>query len=140
MLRSVYSTDHDELRKTIRSFLEREVVPDFDDWYAAGAVPREMYLKLGELGIFGIEVPEQYGGAGIASYKYTAVINEETALAGVNFGRSQPSHRCRRLAPSRLTEVIREGMQAGILRTDLDPDDLTTALWAMLNGLRTRQP
>lgn len=36
---------------------------------------------------------------------------------------------------ARLTDVIREGMQAGIVRADLDPDDLTTALWATLNGL-----
>ncbi|OBF83702.1 TetR family transcriptional regulator [Mycobacterium sp. 852002-51163_SCH5372311] len=36
---------------------------------------------------------------------------------------------------ARLTEVIREGMQAGIIRADLDPDDVTTALWATLNGL-----
>lgn len=88
MLRTVYNTDHDEFRKTIRAFLEREVVPEFDEWYAAGAVPREMYLKLGELGVFGIEVPEEYGGAGIESYKYNAVLNEEIALAGVNFGGS----------------------------------------------------
>ena len=47
-----------------------------------------MYLKLGELGVFGIEVPEEYGGAGIESFKYSAVLSEETALAGVNFGGS----------------------------------------------------
>lgn len=88
MRRSVYTSDHEAFRKTIRSFIEREVVPEFDDWYQAGHVPREMYLKLGELGVFGIEVPEEYGGAGIDSYKYNSVLNEETALAGVNFGGS----------------------------------------------------
>lgn len=36
---------------------------------------------------------------------------------------------------ARLTEVIREGKQAGLIRADLDPDDVTTALWAALNGL-----
>jgi acyl-CoA dehydrogenase len=88
MLRSVYTPDHDEFRKTMRSFIEREVVPEFDDWYQAGVVPREIYVKLGELGVFGIEVPEEYGGAGIESYKYTAILTEEAALAGVNFGGS----------------------------------------------------
>jgi acyl-CoA dehydrogenase len=88
MRRSVYTSDHEAFRKTIRSFIEREVVPEFDEWYQAGNVPREMYLKLGELGVFGIEVPEEYGGAGIDSYKYNSVLNEETALAGVNFGGS----------------------------------------------------
>jgi len=88
MRRNVYTSDHEAFRKTVRSFIEREVVPEFDDWYQAGNVPREMYLKLGELGVFGIEVPEEYGGAGIDSYKYNSVLNEETALAGVNFGGS----------------------------------------------------
>jgi long-chain-acyl-CoA dehydrogenase len=88
MRRSVYTSDHEAFRKTIRWFIEREVVPEFDEWYQAGNVPREMYLKLGELGVFGIEVPEEYGGAGIDSYKYNSVLNEETALAGVNFGGS----------------------------------------------------
>ncbi len=82
MLRSVYTPDHETFRKTVRSFIKRQVVPEFGDWYQAGYVPREMYLKLGELGAFGIEVPEEYGGAGIESYKYTAVLSEETALAG----------------------------------------------------------
>jgi acyl-CoA dehydrogenase len=88
MRRNVYTPDHEAFRKTVRSFIEREVVPEFDEWYQAGNVPREMYLKLGELGVFGIEVPEEYGGAGIDSYKYNSVLNEETALAGVNFGGS----------------------------------------------------
>ena len=88
MHRSVYTSDHEEFRKTVRSFIEREVVPEFDHWYQDGYVPREMYLKLGELGVFGIEVPEEYGGAGIESFKYSAVLSEETALAGVNFGGS----------------------------------------------------
>jgi acyl-CoA dehydrogenase len=91
MLRSVYTPDHEAFRKTVRSFIEREVVPEFDDWYQAVHVPREMYLKPGELGLFGIEVPEEYGGAGIESYKYTAVLSDETALAGVNFSGS-PVH------------------------------------------------
>jgi acyl-CoA dehydrogenase len=88
MLRRVYTADHEAFRKTVQSFIDREVVSEFDDWYQAGQVPREMYLKLGELGVFGIEVPEEYGGAGIESFKYSAVLTEETALAGVNFGGS----------------------------------------------------
>ena len=65
-----------------------EVVPVYDEWYAAGAVPRDFYYKLGELGIFGIEVAEEYGGAGIESYKFQAVLSEETNRAAVAFGAS----------------------------------------------------
>jgi alkylation response protein AidB-like acyl-CoA dehydrogenase len=88
MLRTVYDDDHEAFRKTIRDFIESEVVPVYDDWYASGIVPREFYHKLGELGVFGIEVAEEYGGAGIESYKFQAVLSEETNRAAVSFGAS----------------------------------------------------
>ena len=39
--------------------------PYYQEWYDAGIVPRDFYYKLAELGLFGIEVPEEYGGAGL---------------------------------------------------------------------------
>ena len=88
MRRTVFNEDHESFRRTIRQFLENEVVPQFDEWYAAGQAPRDFYLKLGELGVFGIEVPEEYGGAGIESFKYSAVETEEVHRAGVALGGS----------------------------------------------------
>ncbi|MET9292939.1 acyl-CoA dehydrogenase family protein [Streptomyces sp. NPDC003077] len=88
MRRTVYNEDHEAFRATIRDFIAAEVVPVYDEWMAAGQVPREFYKKLGELGIFGIEVPEEYGGAGETSFKFSAVISEECARAGVSFGGS----------------------------------------------------
>jgi acyl-CoA dehydrogenase len=88
MRRTVFTEDHEAFRATLREFINAEVVPRYPDWYAAGIVPREFYLKLGELGLFGIEVPEEYGGAGITSFKYSAVVSEELARACVSFGGS----------------------------------------------------
>ncbi|MBO0839377.1 MAG: acyl-CoA dehydrogenase family protein [Sciscionella sp.] len=88
MRRTVFDDDHEAFRRTLRSFIESEVVGVYDRWYTTGIVPREFYYKLGELGVFGIEVPEEYGGAGIESFKYQAIISEETARAGVSFGGS----------------------------------------------------
>jgi len=88
MRRTVFNEDHEAFREIIRAFLEKEVVPAFDDWYAAGEAPRELYRRLGELGIFGIEVPEEHGGAGIESFAYQAVLTEEVARAGVALGGS----------------------------------------------------
>ncbi|UGT40969.1 acyl-CoA dehydrogenase family protein [Nocardia yamanashiensis] len=88
MQRTVFDADHDAFRKTVRAFIEAEVVPVYDEWYAAGIVPREFYYKLAELGVFGIEVPEEFGGAGIESFKFQAILMEETARAGVSFGGS----------------------------------------------------
>jgi alkylation response protein AidB-like acyl-CoA dehydrogenase len=86
--RTVFNEDHEAFRETIRDFIAAEVVPHYEQWEKQGHVPREFYLKLGELGVFGIEVPEEYGGAGETSFKYSAVIYEETARAGVSFGGS----------------------------------------------------
>jgi acyl-CoA dehydrogenase len=88
MRRAVFDTDHESFRKTLRAFIQAEVVPQYQEWYEAGIVPKDFYRKLAELGIFGIEVPEEYGGAGIASFKYMAIQYEETARAGISFGGS----------------------------------------------------
>jgi long-chain-acyl-CoA dehydrogenase len=78
MCRSVLNADHEAFRKTVRSFIEAEVLPVYGQWYAAGIVPREFAYKLAKFGLFGIEVGEQYGGAGIASFKFAAIVSEET--------------------------------------------------------------
>ncbi|WPB93086.1 acyl-CoA dehydrogenase family protein [Streptomyces malaysiensis] len=88
MRRTVFNEDHEAFRETIRDFIAAEVVPYYDQWREAGQAPRAFYKKLGELGVFGIEVPEEYGGAGETSFKFNAVITEETARAGVSFGGS----------------------------------------------------
>ena len=72
MRRTVYTEDHEDFRAMIRDFIEAEVVPVYDEWFDAGIAPRDFYYKLGELGLFGIEVPDEYGGAGIDSYKFQA--------------------------------------------------------------------
>jgi len=86
VLRSIYNEDHEAFRAIIRDFIEAEVAPFYQEWEKAGHPPREFYNKLGDLGVFGINVPEEYGGAGETSYKYESVIMEETARVGVTFG------------------------------------------------------
>ncbi|WP_433471931.1 acyl-CoA dehydrogenase family protein [Spirillospora sp. CA-142024] len=86
MRRTVFNEDHEAFRDTIRAFIEAEVAPVYEAWEDAGHPPRDFYNKLGEIGVFGIQVPEEYGGAGETSFKYQAVISEECARAGVGFG------------------------------------------------------
>src|SRR6202023_4150735 len=88
MRRTVFNEDHEAFRETLRDFIQTEVVPVYPRCYEAGVVPREFYYKLAGLGLFGIEVPEEYGGAGIKSFKYNAIESEELSLAGVRFGGS----------------------------------------------------
>jgi alkylation response protein AidB-like acyl-CoA dehydrogenase len=70
----------------MREFIERHVVPDYAAWESAGHPPRDFYRRLGELGVFGIAVPEEHGGGGAVGYKYQTVVIEECARAGVSFG------------------------------------------------------
>ncbi|MEZ0069069.1 acyl-CoA dehydrogenase [Streptacidiphilus sp. MAP12-20] len=86
MRRTVFTEDHEAFRETIRDFIANEVVPVYPEWEQAGRAPKDFYLKLGELGVFGIEVPEEFGGAGMTGFKYQAVVTEECARAGVSFG------------------------------------------------------
>jgi acyl-CoA dehydrogenase len=86
MRSAVFTADHEDFRKVIREFIEREVVPVYSEWESVGHPPRDFYRRIGELGVLGIQVPEHYGGGGESSFKFNAIVGEETAAAGVSFG------------------------------------------------------
>ena len=86
MRRTIYDDSHEDFRAMVRDFIEKEVVPVHHEWEEAGHPPRDFYRRLGELGILGVQVPDEYGGGGEHSLKYNAVVIEETARAGVTFG------------------------------------------------------
>jgi acyl-CoA dehydrogenase len=67
-------------RSQFHRFLADYVVPFHADWEKAGVVPREVWLKAGELGFLCPTMPEEYGGAG-GDFGYSAVIVEEIARA-----------------------------------------------------------
>ena len=61
-----FTPEHEALRKTVRDFVEKEINPHCDEWEAAGEFPiHELFKKLGNLGILGIQKPEEYGGMGL---------------------------------------------------------------------------
>jgi alkylation response protein AidB-like acyl-CoA dehydrogenase len=71
-----FSPEHDELRATIRAFVERELQPHADEWEAAGDFPDELFRRMGELGFLGLSYPEEYGGGG-GDYLCQIVLAEE---------------------------------------------------------------
>lgn len=79
--RTLFSPDHDTFRGTVRRFIEEHVTPFHADWEKAGQVPRELWLKAGELGLLCVNAPEEYGGMG-ADFLYSAILVEEMARAG----------------------------------------------------------
>lgn len=64
-MRSVHSTpEHEAFRAAARRFLEQEVAPHADAWEAARRIPRDVFTRMGELGLLGICVPQDVGGSG----------------------------------------------------------------------------
>ncbi|MBX3161220.1 MAG: acyl-CoA dehydrogenase family protein [Deltaproteobacteria bacterium] len=72
-----FTDEHDQLRRTVREFVEKEINPHVDAWEAAGAFPaHELFKKAGRLNLLGVNKPEAYGGLGL-DYSYQAVVTEE---------------------------------------------------------------
>ncbi|MFJ2887147.1 acyl-CoA dehydrogenase family protein [Streptomyces sp. NPDC087305] len=86
MRRDVFTDDHEAFRGLARDFIAKEVVPHYAEWEEAGRLPRALFEQLGSLGLLGMAVPEEYGGAGLADYRYNVVLQEESARALVTLG------------------------------------------------------
>jgi alkylation response protein AidB-like acyl-CoA dehydrogenase len=86
MRRTLYTAEHEEFRHTARDFLAKEVVPHFPAWERTGLIPRDFYYRLGELGVLGLQIPQEFGGGGAQSFLYSAIWIEETARACVHLG------------------------------------------------------
>ncbi|WP_417461536.1 acyl-CoA dehydrogenase family protein [Kordiimonas sp.] len=80
----IFTTEHNELRRTVARFVDEEINPHVDAWEEAGIFPaHELFKKMGDLGLLGISKPEEYGGLGL-DYSYEMVLAEE--LGGINCG------------------------------------------------------
>jgi len=80
--RTLFEPEHDAYRASVRTFIDRQVVPHYDQWEKDGVVPRSLFTGLGDLGAFA-SVPEEFGGSGVRDFRYNAVVAEESAYAGV---------------------------------------------------------
>ena len=76
-----FTEEHEALRESLRSFVEREIRPFAPEWEEAREFPLELYKRMGELGFLGLGYPEEYGGQG-GNTMHEAVFAEEMARAG----------------------------------------------------------
>jgi alkylation response protein AidB-like acyl-CoA dehydrogenase len=84
MQRTLFDSDHELFRDSVRAFIAKEYAPHAEEWEHAGIVDREVFAKAGAQGFLGMAVPEEYGGGGVADFRYNVVIAEEIQRAGVN--------------------------------------------------------
>ena len=90
-MREIFDQEHEAFRRTVRSFLDKEVVPHHDQWEKDGIVSRDVWLAAGRQGLLGFDVPEEYGGGGVRDFRYNLVLAEEMTLSGIH-GPGFPLH------------------------------------------------
>ena len=78
-----FTEEHELFRKSLKDFLQIEVVPHIDKWEKDGVVERFIWKKMGDMGFFGINYPEEFGGLNLDLF-YTVIFLEE--LQKVNSG------------------------------------------------------
>jgi alkylation response protein AidB-like acyl-CoA dehydrogenase len=83
MHRKHYEPEHIAFAEAVRAFIDKEMVPNFLEWEQIGSSPRELFQVAGQNGFLGMAVPEEYGGGGVADFRFNQAMNEQLAFAGV---------------------------------------------------------
>lgn len=78
-----FTEEHEVFRKSFRDFLQKEVSPHIDKWEKTGTIERFIWKKFGEMGYFGLNSPEEFGGLNLDIF-YTVIFLEE--LQKINSG------------------------------------------------------
>ncbi|MCU0257993.1 MAG: acyl-CoA dehydrogenase family protein [Solirubrobacteraceae bacterium] len=73
----IFTDEHEQLRESVRSFVEKELAPHADEWERT-TFPDSVFHRMGELGFLGLDKPEEYGGQG-GDYYTALVLAEELA-------------------------------------------------------------
>jgi glutaryl-CoA dehydrogenase len=73
---SVLSEEERAVRDSVRRFVDERVLPIIGDAYVQGRFPRELVPEMGELGVFGANLPEEYGCAGLNNVSYGLIMQE----------------------------------------------------------------
>ena len=86
-----YTDMQNEIAEMVRSFAEKNIRPQMMEWDEAQTFPVELFHKMGELGLMGILMPEELGGAGLSYFEYVTVVSEIAKVCG-SIGLSVAAH------------------------------------------------
>ncbi|MDB5228393.1 MAG: acyl-CoA dehydrogenase [Bacteroidota bacterium] len=87
-----FTEEHQMFRKTLRDFLQKEVLPNVDQWEEDGQLPKDIFLKVGEMGFFGMTHEEKYGGSNLDFWYDVIYIEEIGRCESGGFGASISAH------------------------------------------------
>lgn len=79
-----FTEEQDMLRSTVRSFVDKEIIPNISEWDRQGKFDPAIFNKLSELGLMGVCIPEEYGGSGM-DYNSLAIVCEELERGDTTF-------------------------------------------------------
>lgn len=79
------------IAQMVRDFAEKEIRPNFMEWDESQEFPVHIFKKLGELGLMGVFIPEEYGGSGFSYFEYITVVSEIAKVCG-SIGLSVAAH------------------------------------------------
>lgn len=77
-----FSEEHQLLKSMVRDFAQNEVAPVADELDREGRFPDELVAKMADLGLMGIPIPQEYGGAGMDTVAYTVAVHELARVDG----------------------------------------------------------
>lgn len=86
-----FTEDHKMITQMVKDFAEKEIRPNLGKWDEEQYFPKDLFKKAGELGLMGVLVPEEFGGAGLGYFEYIAVIAEISKVCG-SIGLSVAAH------------------------------------------------
>ena len=75
-----FTPEHEALRQTWKTLIDREINPNVDAWEKAGTFPaHELFKKMGDAGLLGVDKPVQFGGSGL-DFSYAMICSESLGL------------------------------------------------------------
>ena len=80
-----------QVAQTARDFAQKHIRPNVMEWEESQEFPTDIFRQMGKLGLMGVLVPEEYGGAGLGYYEYKTVIEEVAKVCG-SIGLSLAAH------------------------------------------------
>jgi alkylation response protein AidB-like acyl-CoA dehydrogenase len=80
-----------QVAEAARDFAQQHIKPHVMEWDEAQTFPRHVFEEMGKLGLMGVIIPEEYGGAGLSYFEYSAIIQEISKVCG-SIGLSLAAH------------------------------------------------
>ena len=81
MSSSILEDVHEQYRESVRTFIQREITPHYARWEEQGSIDMSAFAAAIDAGIYGLEIPEKFGGPGVHDVRFRMVVNQELASA-----------------------------------------------------------